>query len=118
MRKKKEIKLFVLFSIAFWFGWFAKVPPKVIIEFTKKPSSFLKFKPVCQFSDPNDIVIAQAELCRHGIDVKINGDCGKDTALGICELLCRLEDGYQVKSIYERSHYVDEITDAGRSGEE
>ncbi len=66
-----------------------------------KPSDFLRFPLVCKGSDPNDVRIAQAELCRHGIDVKIDGDCGKQTALGICELLVKIENGYKVRTIYE-----------------
>lgn len=68
----------------------------------QKPSQILRFPPVCKGSDPNDVRIAQAELCRHGIDVKIDGDCGKQTALGICELLVKIEGGYKVRTIYEK----------------
>ena len=67
-----------------------------------KPSDLLHFQPVCEGSDPNLVRIAQAELCRHGIDVEIDGDCGKATGLGMCELLVKIENGYKIRSIYEK----------------
>jgi hypothetical protein len=57
-----------------------------------QPSDLLGFPPVMKGSDETAVKTAQAELCRHGIDCKVDGDCGKQTALGICELLCRFED--------------------------
>ena len=67
------------------------------------PSQILRFKPVYEGSDPNDVRIAQAELCRHGIDVKIDGDCGKNTALGMCEFLVKIQNGYKVHTMFERN---------------
>ncbi|MEE9354766.1 MAG: hypothetical protein V3U75_04175 [Methylococcaceae bacterium] len=69
------------------------------------PSKMLRFKPVWKYSGSSEIRIAQAELCRHGIDVKIDGDCGKNTALGMCELLVMIDNGYKIRSIYERKPY-------------
>lgn len=73
-----------------------------------KPSSLLRFKPVYEGSDPNDVTVAQAELCRHGIDVDIDGDCGKGTAMGLCELICKIENGYKVHTMFERNQNVEE----------
>ena len=97
--KKTVLIIFIGTMISFFTGYSTRTPPKV----TTRPSQILQFKPVCEGSDPNDIRIAQAELCRHGIDVKIDGKCGKDTALGMCEFLCRLENGYKNHKYYERN---------------
>lgn len=66
------------------------------------PSKILKFKPVWKYSGSSEIRVAQAELCRHGIDVKVDGDCGKGTALAMCELLVMIENGYKVHTMFER----------------
>lgn len=66
-----------------------------------KPSHILRFKPVSKSSSPEDIIAAQAELCRHGIDVDIDGKFGKCTAIGICELIYRIENGYEVHNYTE-----------------
>lgn len=75
----------------------------------KTPSQILRFKPVQKGSDPHLVSIAQAELSRHGIDIgKVDGDCGKATALGMCEYLVMLENGYKPHTIFERNHNVEE----------
>jgi len=66
------------------------------------PREILHFAPVCKGSDPNDIRIAQAELCRHEIGVKIDGEFGKQTAFGVCELLVKIQNGYKIRSIYDK----------------
>lgn len=68
------------------------------------PSQILYFQPVCKGSDPYLVRIAQAELCRHGIDVgEVDGDCGKKTGLGMCEYLVMLENGYKPHTMFERN---------------
>ena len=94
--KLKHVTIFLVVAALFVF-YMATLPTQ-----PTKPSDLLHFPPVCEGSDPNDVRIAQAELCRHGIDVKIDGDFGKQTAMGVCELLVRIENGYQVRSIYDR----------------
>ena len=69
-------------------------------EFT--PSQILRFQPVCEGSDPNLVRIAQAELCRHGIECKIDSEFGKQTAFGQCKLFVMIQNGYEVKTIYEK----------------
>jgi len=67
------------------------------------PSDLLHFQPVCKGSDPNDVRIAQAELCRHELYFgDIDGKCGKQTALAICELLVKIQNGYKIRTIYEK----------------
>ena len=73
-----------------------------ILAANPTPSQILRFPPVCKGSDPNDVRIAQAELCRHGIDVEIDGDCGKQTAMGQCKLWVMIQNGYKVRTIYEK----------------
>lgn len=63
----------------------------IVSQLRVKPSYVLGFRPVMKGSDETAVMAAQAELCRNQIDCKIDGDCGKQTALGICELLCKLE---------------------------
>ena len=109
-----------LIGITFWFGReCGKMALKYPEPFT--PSQMLKFKPVWKYSGSSEIRIAQAELCRHGIDVKIDGDCGKETALAICELLVMIENGYKVRTIYERMPHGEKEsrikTDVGREKE-
>jgi len=68
-----------------------------------RPSDLLHFQPVCKGSDPNDVRIAQAELCRHELYFgDIDGKCGKQTALAICELLVKIQNGYKIRTIYEK----------------
>ena len=58
------------------------------------PYTLLGFRPVMKGSDETAVKAAQAELCRHQIDIGIDGvdgKCGKETALGICELLCKFD---------------------------
>ena len=90
------ICLIALVAAYFWLLIMEPPPPPV------EPSEILGFKPVYEDSDPNDIRIAQAELCRHGIDVKIDSEYGKETAFGLCELLVKIQNGYKINSIYER----------------
>ncbi len=66
-----------------------------------RPSALLHFTPVSKESDRFDIMIAQAELVRHEIECKVDGKFGKQTAFAICELLCKLEDGYKIRTIYK-----------------
>ena len=95
-------------AIALALTMFIEVLPK---ETGPKPSNLLRFQPVCEDSDPDDIRIAQAELCRHGIDCKIDGDFGKQTAFGMCELLVKIQGGYKVHKYYERNpNDIDERT--------
>ena len=61
---------------------------------TVLPSQVLGFTPVWETSDPYQIAIVQAELARNGIECKVDSDFGKETAIGICQLLAMLEDGY------------------------
>lgn len=91
-----------------WLGGykFSQVARKFPEPFT--PSKMLRFKPIHKGSDPNDIRIAQAELCRHGIDVKIDSEYGKETAFGMCELLWKLENGYKIYSMFERNRNGEE----------
>ena len=91
-----------LISITFWFG---RMCGKMALKYPKPftPSQILRFKPVYEHSDPNDIRVAQAEMCRHGIDVKIDSKFGKKTAFGQCELLVKIQNGYKVYTIYERN---------------
>ena len=96
------IILLATWAFCIWFGYKAGLIAHKYPE-PFMPSKMLRFKPVYEHSDPNDIRIAQAELCRHGIDVKIDGDCGKETALGICELLVLIENGYKVHTMFERN---------------
>lgn len=63
------------------------------INTAETPRRLLHFAPVCKGSSPNDIRTAQAELCRHEIGVKIDGEFGRQTAMGICELLVKIENG-------------------------
>ena len=67
------------------------------------PSEILRFRVVCENSDPNDILIAQAELARHGFYFGVlDSKFGKQTAFAICRMLVEVEDGFVVKSIYEK----------------
>ena len=63
----------------------------ILSQLKVRPSYVLGFQPVMKGSDPLLVRAAQAELTRHQIDCTIDGDCGKQTALGICELLVRKE---------------------------
>lgn len=104
---KKESLWFLYLAccavLAFCVGYYCSKPALNYPEpFT--PSQMLRFKPIWKYSDPNDTRIAQAELCRHGIDVKIDGDCGKETALGMCEYLVMLQNGYKPHTMFERPH--------------
>lgn len=66
----------------------------IVSQLRVKPSYVLGFRPVMKGSDETAVMAAQAELCRHQIDIGIDGvdgDCGKQTALAICELLVKLE---------------------------
>ena len=68
-----------------------------------KPSDLLRFQPVCEGSDPNLVRIAQAELCRHGVyGGRIDGICKKKTALAQCKLWVMSQNGYEVRTIYEK----------------
>jgi len=64
----------------------------IVSQLRVKPSYVLGFRPVMKGSDETAVKAVQAELCRNLIDCKIDGNCGKQTALGICELLCKLEE--------------------------
>ena len=55
------------------------------------PSQGLHFSPVDYSSNKMHVRIAQAELCRLGIDTKVDSEFGKQTAINICTLLVRLE---------------------------
>lgn len=107
MREKLDVKTALIIAtvtaISYFIGYFSRTEPKVIFQVTTRPSQVLQFKPVCESSDPNDIRIAQAELCRHGIDCKIDGKCGEETAQGMCDFLVRLENGYEQFKYYERN---------------
>ena len=94
------LPLFAVFIVLVYA--FGIITPKRAIRPNPTPSQLLHFQPVCEGSDPNLVRIAQAELCRHGIDVKIDGICKKQTALGICELLVKIQNGYKVRTIYEK----------------
>jgi len=100
MKKKAIITIYIVLSL--FVGYFASQLARRYPE-PFKPSKMLRFKPVQKESSPDDVRIAQAELCRHGIPVAIDGKCGEETALGICELLCRIENGYIVYTIFERN---------------
>lgn len=83
----KAMAIAVLLWFAFQFGRAQWQIPQA------KPSDLLGFRPVCKGSPAFKVTAVQAELCRHGIDVAIDGNCGKHTALGQCELLVRIENG-------------------------
>ena len=61
-----------------------------------QPSELLGFIVPDANSTALRICIAQAELTRHGIDCTIDEEWGKQTAMGICELLVKIEEGYDV----------------------
>ena len=65
-----------------------------------QPSELLGFMIPVKDDREDVIIAAQAELVRNGISCVIDGEFGGQTALGICELLVRIENGYVVKSIY------------------
>ena len=104
--RDKIMKRFLIIILGFLVGYiiadiilYSSLKP---IHLNPTPAQLLRFQPVCEGSDPNLVRIAPAELCRHGIECEIDGDCGKQTALGICELLVKIQNGYKVRTIYEK----------------
>lgn len=57
------------------------------------PYSLLGFYVPTKDSSAHKIRAAQAELCRHEIECAVDGKFGKQTAIGICILLDRIEKG-------------------------
>ena len=62
-------------------------------NFETKPSDILGFAPVCSTSTRQEIVVAQAEIQRlYLIPCKPDGEWGKQTAYGQCEILVMKEN--------------------------
>ena len=103
--KRFWVLLLLCFLLGIAIGEFFIVPaisPQNPQPTITKPSDLLRFQPVCEGSDPNLVRIAQAELCRHGIECKIDSEFGKQTAFGQCKLFVMIQKGYKVKTIYEK----------------
>ena len=69
----------LVFIIGFFVGWHLRPYHQ------PTPYDVLGFYPVDANSDPFLVRVVQAELTRNLISCKIDGVCGKQTALGICE---------------------------------
>ena len=86
----------MMFVIGMIVGIFADI---YLVQIEPMPYDILKFKPVDYSSNSFQVEIAQAELSRHGIECGVDRKFGKQTAIGICELLVKIENGYEIKGV-------------------
>ena len=96
--KTEKILLVLIFLLTFY-GIFSSYKVSVQSYYTK-PSDLLGFQVPTYNTSELINQTAQAELTRHGIECKIDGEFGKQTAIGICILLEKIENGYKVNNIY------------------